>query len=308
MNLEVRIGGLTLKNPVMTAAGTFGYGQEYAEFVDLGSLGAVVSKGITLKPREGNPPPRLEETPCGMLNAIGFQNVGAAKFIRRKLPYLRQFDTRVVVNILGDTPGEYVRLARRLDAAGVDAIELNVSCPNVKRGGIEFCADARGLGRLVGKVRRAVTGAALIVKLSPGTADITAPARACEDAGADAVSLINTLPAMAIDARSRRPVLANITGGLSGPAIKPVALRMVWQAAQAVNIPVIGIGGIMSGTDAVEFMLAGATAVQVGTANFVNPSATADVLEGIRRYMRENSIDDVNTLIGGLITNDNPDH
>ncbi|MGD2080818.1 MAG: dihydroorotate dehydrogenase, partial [Nitrospirota bacterium] len=264
MNLQVAIGKLGLKNPVMTASGTFGYGREFEEFVDLGSLGAVVMKGITLEPRDGNPPPRIHETACGMLNAIGFQNVGLERFLGEKLPYIRKYDTKVIANILGNTPGEYVKLAGALDGAGVDGIEVNVSCPNVKRGGIEFCADSVTLGRLVKDIRKAVGSSTLIIKLSPNIADITVPARVAQEEGADAVSLINTLPGMAIDVHTRRPMLANVIGGLSGPAIKPVALRMVWQVSGAVGIPVIGMGGIRSGEDAVEFLLAGATAVAVG--------------------------------------------
>jgi dihydroorotate dehydrogenase (NAD+) catalytic subunit len=306
MNLSVNIGKLTLKNPVMAASGTFGYGEEYAEFYDLGRLGAVVMKGLSLKPMEGNPPPRVYETPCGMLNSIGFQNVGLKRFLKEKLPFIRKFDTKAIANILGSTPSEYVRLARALEEAGMDAIELNVSCPNVKKGGIAFCAEPRMLGRLVAKVRGAVENSTLLVKLSPAAADIALAARAAEDAGAEAVSLINTIPAMAVDLATRRPVLANITGGLSGPAIKPVALRMVWQAARAVNIPVIGMGGIMNSTDALEFMVAGAAAVAVGTANFVNPLAAVEVVEGIEAYMRENRVEDVRSIIGSLVT-DNPD-
>lgn len=307
MNLSVRLGNMVMKNPVMAASGTFGYGEEYAEFYDLGRLGAVVMKGLSLRPMPGNPPPRVYETPCGMLNAIGFQNVGLKKFLKEKLPFIRRFDTRAIANVLGTTPAEYVKLSRALDEAGMDAIELNVSCPNVKKGGIAFCADARSLGRLVGKVRDAVKHSTLIVKLSPAVADIAVVARAAEDAGADALSLINTIPGMAINAATRRPVLANVTGGLSGPAIKPVALRMVWQAAKTVGIPVVGMGGIVSAEDAVEFLLAGATAVAVGTANFVNPFSAIDVAEGIKRYMAENSIDDVHEIIGGLVV-DNPEH
>lgn len=305
MNLSVRIGKLTLKNPVTAASGTFGYGEEHAEFYDLGRLGAVVMKGITLRPMEGNPPPRVYETPCGMLNAVGFQNVGVRKFIKEKLPFIRKFDTRAIANILGTTPAEYVRLARELDGAGIDAIELNVSCPNVKKGGIAFCAEPRMLGRLVEKVREAVKNAALIVKLSPATADIAVSAKISQEAGADALSLINTLPGMAIDIHTRRPVLGNLTGGLSGPAIRPVAVRLVWQAACAVDIPVIGMGGIMEGRDAVEFLLAGATAVSVGTANFVNPMAAVEVLAGIEAYMYEKGIPDIKDIIGGGVA-DNP--
>lgn len=301
MNLRVSIGKLELKNPVMTASGTFGYGREFEEFLDLCSLGAVVMKGLTLEPRDGNPPPRIHETACGMLNAIGFQNVGLERFLAEKLPYMRKFDTKVIANILGNTPGEYVKLARALDGAGVDGIEVNVSCPNVKRGGIEFCADSVMLGRLVKDMRKSVDSATLIIKLSPNTSDIALPARVAQEEGADAVSLINTIPGMAIDVHTRRPMLANVMGGLSGPAIKPVALRMVWQASRAVSIPVIGMGGIRSGEDAVEFLLAGATAVAVGTANFIDPSASEEVLRGIVTYLEGEGIEDVNDIIGGLL-------
>lgn len=297
VNLSVNIGKLKLKNPVMTASGTFGYGEEFAEFYDLSRLGAVVMKGISLNPREGNPPPRVYETPCGMLNAIGLQNVGLKRFIKEKLPYIRQFKTAAIANILGNTPAEYVKLAVALEQAGIDAIELNVSCPNVKKGGIAFCADIRMLGRLIAKVRSAVKSTPLIVKLSPNTHDIKLGARASEESGADAIALINTIPGMAIDIKTKKPVLANITGGLSGPAIKPVAVRMVWEAASAVKIPVIGMGGITTGEDAVEFLIAGATAIAVGTANFVSPTAAADVLSGIERHMKTNDITDISDLI-----------
>jgi len=307
VNLSVSIGKLKLKNPVLVASGTFGYGEEFAEYYDLGLIGGVMMKGISLKPREGNPPPRVYETPCGMINAIGLQNVGLSKFIKEKLPFIRQFDTVAIANVLGNTPAEYVKISRQLDDAGVDAIELNVSCPNVKKGGIAFCADPRTLGRLVGKVRDVVKNAVLIVKLSPNVTDIRTVARAAEEGGAEAVSLINTLTAMAIDARTRRPVLANVTGGLSGPAIKPIALRMVHEVYKEVKIPVIGMGGITTGLDAVEFMLAGATAVAVGTANFVSPGAAPAVVDGITGFMREEGIDDINGLIGGLVI-DNPDN
>lgn len=300
MGLAVEIGSLKLKNPVMTASGTFGYGEEYSEFLDLNMLGAVVVKGISLKPMEGNPPPRICETPCGMLNAIGLQNIGLKRFLKEKLPYLRQFDTKIIVNILGNTIQEYVRLTKALDDAGVDAIELNVSCPNVKKGGIIFGTDKRALSRLVSKVKQSAGKSVLITKLSPNVSDITEFAIAAEESGSDALSLINTLRGMAIDIETRRPKLANITGGLSGPAIKPIALRMVWEASQSVRIPVIGIGGIINAQDAIEFMLAGATAIQVGTGNFINPMATIEIIHGIRSYSEGKNIDNIRDIIGSI--------
>ncbi len=300
VDLTVNIGHLKLKNPVMTASGTFGYGEEYAEFVDLNVLGAVVAKGISLKPMEGNPPPRICETPCGMLNAIGLQNVGLKKFLKEKLPYLRKFDTRVIVNVFGNTINEYVKLSKALDNAGVDAIELNVSCPNVKKGGMIFGTDKKALAGLIAKVRQSVNKAILITKLSPNVSNIQEFSRIAEDAGSDALSLINTIPAMAIDIETRKPKLANITGGLSGPAIKPIAVRMVWEASKAVKIPVIGIGGIINAEDAIEFILAGATAIEVGTANFVNPKATTEIIEGIEAYLQRKGILDVKDIIGGM--------
>jgi len=300
MGLAVEIGSLKLKNPVMTASGTFGYGEEYSEFLDLNMLGAVVVKGISLKPMEGNPPPRICETPCGMLNAIGLQNIGLKRFLKDKLPYLRQFDTKIIVNILGNTIQEYVRLSKALDDAGVDAIELNVSCPNVKKGGIIFGTDKRALSRLVSKVKQSAGKTLLITKLSPNVSDITEFARAAEESGSDALSLINTLRGMAIDIETRRPKLANIIGGLSGPAIKPIALRMVWEASQSVRIPVIGIGGIINAQDAIEFMLAGATAIQVGTGNFINPMATIEIIHGIRSYSEGKNIDNIRDIIGSI--------
>ena len=299
MNLHVNIGALDLKNPVMTASGTFGYGEEYADFLDLNLLGAIVVKGISLNPMEGNPSPRICETPCGMLNAIGLQNVGLKQFLKKKLPYLRKFRTRVIVNILGQSVDEYVQLARSLDAEGVDGIELNVSCPNVNKGGIMFGTDRRTLGGLVSKVRKAVRNAVLITKLSPNTVYIREFAEIAEKNGSDAVSLINTIPAMAIDINTWRPKLANHTGGLSGPAIKPVALKMVWEASRGISIPIIGIGGIMTAEDAIEFMLAGATAVAVGTANFINPVITIDIINGIKKYLKKKRISDIKELIGG---------
>ncbi|MBM4145285.1 MAG: dihydroorotate dehydrogenase [Nitrospira sp.] len=300
MDLAVEIGSLKLKNPVMTASGTFGYGEEYSEFLDLNMLGAVVVKGISLKPMEGNPPPRICETPCGMLNAIGLHNIGLKRFLKEKLPYLRQFDTKIIVNILGNTIQEYVRLSKALDDAGVDAIELNVSCPNVKKGGIIFGTDKRALSRLVLKVKQSAGKRVIITKLSPNVSDITEFAIAAEESGSDALSLINTLRGMAIDIDTQKPKLANITGGLSGPAIKPIAIRMVWEASQSVRIPVIGIGGIINAQDAIEFMLAGATAIQVGTANFINPMATIEIIHGIRSYSEGKNIDNIRDIIGRI--------
>ncbi len=300
MDLTVSIGSLKLKNPVMTASGTFGYGEEYSSFVDLNLLGAVVVKGISLEPMEGNPSPRICETPCGMLNSIGLQNVGLKTFLKEKLPYLRNFETRVIVNILGNTIQEYVKLSKALADAGVDGIELNVSCPNVKKGGIVFGTDKKALARLITKVKQSVSRTTVITKLSPNVSNIPEFARVAEDAGSDAVSLINTIPAMAVDIETWKPKLANMTGGLSGPAIKPIALRMVWEASGAVSIPIIGIGGIIDYKDAIEFMLVGATAIEVGTGNFVNPRATVNVAEGIGGYLREKGIRAVRDIIRGL--------
>ena len=300
VDLRVRLGALELANPVMTASGTFGYGAEFAELVKLSCLGAIVTKGISLAPKAGNPPPRVVETPAGMLNAIGLENVGIERFLQEKLPFLRQCGTRVVVNILGDSEEEYAELAARLAGAeGVDALEINISCPNVRHGGMAFGADPQMAAGVVRAVKRQASQP-VIVKLSPNVTDIALMARAAEDAGADALSLINTLVGMAIDIRTRRPKLANRTGGLSGPAIKPVALRMVWQAAAAVQIPVIGIGGIATAEDAIEFLLAGASAVQVGTANFYNPQATAQIVDGIAAYLEEQGENSVQNIIGGL--------
>lgn len=300
MDLTVNIGKLKLKNPVMTASGTFGYGEEYSEFVDLNKLGAIVVKGISLKPREGNPSPRICETSCGMLNSIGLQNVGLKEFLKTKLPYVRKYDTKLIVNILGNTLQEYVKLSEALDDAGVDGIELNVSCPNVKKGGIVFGTDKKMLAKLIGKVRSSAKNSTLITKLSPNVSDIKEFARTAEESGSDAISLINTIPGMAIDIRTKKPKIANIIGGLSGPAIKPIAVRMVYESYRAVKIPIIGMGGIMNSEDAVEFMLAGATAVATGTANFVNPLATLAIIRGIESFMKENGITDLKKLTGGL--------
>jgi len=294
----------------MTASGTFGYGEEYAEFVDLNNLGAVIVKGLSVKPMEGNPPPRICETPCGMLNAIGLQNIGLKKFLKEKLPYLRKFNTKVIVNILGNSLNEYVKLSKSLDDAGVDGIELNVSCPNVKKGGIAFGTDKKTLAKLISKVRQSVKKTLLIIKLSPNVTDMKEFAKIAEETGSDALSLINTIPGMSIDIETWKPRLAHTTGGLSGPAIRPVAVRMVWEASQAVTIPVIGVGGIMNEQDAIEFFLAGATAIQVGTANFVNPRATVNIINGIEKYLKRKEIYDIKEVIGGLHakSRNNPDN
>ena len=300
--MQVDIGGIVLKNPVMTASGTFGYAREFDDFVDLNLLGGIIVKGLSLKPTKGNPPQRIVETSGGMLNAIGLQNVGVDVFIEQKLPFLKTCAPPVFANIYGRTIEEYAELALRLDdAEGVAGLEINISCPNVKAGGIAFGSDGESARRVVKAVRKS-TRLPVMVKLSPNVTDIVAIAKSVEAAGADSVSLINTITGMAVDAQTRRPVLANVTGGLSGPAIKPVALRMVWQVAGAVNIPVIGVGGIMDATDAVEFLIAGATAVQVGTANFINPRATQDIVRGLEAYMLQNNIDRIDELIGSLRT------
>ena len=299
-DLRVQLGQLCLPNPVMTASGTFGYGAEFVDFVDLSRIGAVVVKGISLLPRPGNPPPRIVETASGMLNAIGLENVGVDRFLREKLPYLKRCGARVVVNILADLVEEYADLAGHFHGVdGIDAIEVNISCPNVQKGGVAFGSDPLMAATVVRAVKERASQP-VIVKLSPNVTDIACMGRAVADAGADAISLINTLIGMAVDIHHRRPKLANITGGLSGPAIKPIALRMVWQVAQAVSIPVIGIGGIATAEDAVEFFLAGAQAIQVGTANFYNPRATEEIIEGIAAYLRSQSEVSLTGIIGGL--------
>lgn len=300
MDLTVHIGKLMLKNPVMTASGTFGYGEEYAEFIDLNKLGAIVVKGVSFNPMEGNPPPRICETPCGMLNAIGLQNIGLKRFLKEKLPFLRKFDTKVIVNILGNTIQEYVNISHALNEEGVDGIELNVSCPNVKKGGIAFGTDKKMLSNLISNVKKNSKRTILITKLSPVMPGIHEFAKIAEDSGTDAISLINTIPAMAVDIETWKPRLANITGGLSGPAIKPVALKMVWDASRSVKIPVIGIGGITRTEDALEFMLAGASAVEVGTGNFLNPKLTVEIVNGLREYMRKKHLNSINEIIGSL--------
>ena len=296
--LATEICGIGLKNPVMVASGTFGFGKEYSDLVDLNKLGAIVTKGTSLEPWEGNPPDRIAETPAGMLNAIGLQNDGLDSLIEEKLPWLRQFDVPVIVNVVGKTIEEYAEIARRLDGVeGVAGLEINISCPNVKHGGIAFGIDCEMTTKVVGAVRKA-TRLPVIPKLSPNVTDIVLMARTCVEAGADAISLINTLLGTSIDAETRTFRLANVTGGLSGPAIKPVALRMVWQVAQAVDVPVIGMGGIMTAEDAVEFLLAGADAVQVGTANFVNPNAAVEIAQGIDSYLERHGFKHVSEIVG----------
>ena len=299
-NLSVNVAGMALRNPIMTASGTFGYGEEFSQYVNLNTLGGIVTKGLSLRPRAGNPTPRIVETPGGMLNAIGLQNVGIDAFIEKKLPFLRTVDTLCVANFFGDTVDEYAEMARRLnELPEVAALEMNISCPNVKQGGIVFGSDPACAAGVVAACR-AATSKPLIVKLSPNVTDVVAMAKACADAGADALSLINTLIGMAIDINTRRPVLANVTGGLSGPAIKPVALRMVLKVARAVKLPIIGIGGIMSATDVIEFMLAGASAVQIGTASFITPGIAEQIVQDLQAWMVANKVQDINSLIGAL--------
>jgi dihydroorotate dehydrogenase (NAD+) catalytic subunit len=301
-DLTVDIGGLKLHNPVMTASGTFGYAREYGHYIDLNRLGGIIVKGLSLKPSKGNPPPRIVETDCGMLNAIGLENVGIDAFIKDKLPFLTTLSPPIIANIYGKTVEEYALLAERMQPLdAVKGLEVNISCPNVKEGGVAFGSDPK-LAREVVKAVREKTTKHLMVKLSPNVSDIALMARVAEAAGADALSLINTLTGMAVDLSTRRSRLANVTGGLSGPAIKPVALRMVWQAARAVKIPIVGIGGIMNATDALEFMMVGATAIQVGTANFVNPGSTLEIIEGMQKWLRREGIDDIKQLIGSLVT------
>lgn len=301
LKTQVHIGrGLTIKNPVMTASGTFGYGLEYGDFIDLNRLGGVLVKGTTLHPRQGNPYPRMAETPSGMLNAVGLQNKGVDYFCKHIYPTISGYDTAMIVNVSGSQVEDYIETAEKINALeGIPAIELNISCPNVKEGGMAFGVTCAGAASVVRAVR-AVYDKTLIVKLSPNVTDITEIARAVEAEGADSISMINTLLGMAIDAEKRRPVLSTITGGLSGPAVKPIALRMVWQTAQAVKVPIIGMGGIASAKDAIEFLLAGASAVEVGTYNFVDPSVTTQIVDGIEDYMRRHGFTDIQDLIGAL--------
>ncbi|MDE6304528.1 MAG: dihydroorotate dehydrogenase [Paramuribaculum sp.] len=299
-NLSVNIGSLSLKNPVLTASGTFGYGREFADFIDLARLGGYIIKGTTLNPREGNPYPRMAETPSGMLNAVGLQNKGVDYFIENIYPDIKHYDSRLIVNVSGASPDDYAEVCRRLDPLqGVAAVEINISCPNVKQGGMAFGTTCEGAGAVTRAVRSAFSRT-VIVKLSPNVTDITEIARAAESEGADAVSLINTLMGMAIDVEKRRPCLSTITGGLSGPAVRPVAVRMVWQTAKAVKIPVVGLGGIMNGRDALEFILAGATAIEVGTANFIDPAVTVKIVDEINDYCERHGVEKITDLIGAI--------
>ena len=299
VNLSVNLGGLAMKNPVTTASGTFAAGMEYSDFVDVSALGAVTTKGVSLNGWEGNASPRIAEVPSGMLNSIGLQNPGVAHLKSEELPWLREQGATTIVNVSGHSFDEYVQVIEALEDAPVDAYEVNISCPNVDAGGMTLGTHVPSVEKVVSLCREA-TSRPLIVKLTPNVTDITEIARAAEASGADAISLINTLLGMAIDAKRRRPVLARVVGGFSGPAVKPVALRMVWQCSKAVSVPILGMGGVTTGTDAVEFMLAGATAVAVGTANFMNPQVTVDVIDGIIDYCEKQGVNDVNDLIGAL--------
>lgn len=300
VQLNTKIGSLELKNPVMTASGTFGYGTEYADFMDISRLGAIIVKGTTLNPRQGNPYPRMAETPSGMLNAVGLQNKGVDYFVDHIYPEVRKIRTNIIVNVSGSCIDDYVQTAGIINTLDdIPAIELNISCPNVKQGGMAFGVNPESAAQVVAAVRK-VYDKTLIVKLSPNVTDITEIARAVEGAGADSVSLINTMLGMAIDAEKRKPILSTVTGGMSGPAVKPVALRMVWQTAKAVKIPVIGLGGICSATDAVEFLLAGASAIQIGTANFIDPSISEKVIDGIEDYLNRHGFASVQEIIGAL--------
>lgn len=299
-DLKVKIAGLSLKNPVMTASGTFGYGLEFADFINLEELGGIIVKGTTLKPREGNPYPRMYETASGMLNCVGLQNKGVDYFCEHIYPKIKDIKTNMIVNVSGSAPEDYAECSARINALEqIPAIELNISCPNVKQGGMAFGVTPEGASSVVKAVRKAY-GKTLIVKLSPNVTNVADIARSVVDAGADAVSLINTLMGMAIDIEKRKPVLSIATGGLSGPAVKPVALRMVWQVAKAVNVPIIGLGGIMNAADAIEFLLAGASAIQIGTANFIDPAVTVKVVQGIDEYLEKHGCKSVNEIIGAL--------
>lgn len=302
MNTEINFAGIKMKNPVTVASGTFGYGREYSDFFNLSSLGGIITKGTSLKPRSGNKPPRVCETASGMLNSIGLQNPGVEYFAENDLPFLRKFDTAIIVNACGSTVDEYVELCKILNTLDIDGVELNLSCPNVKAGCMAFGNTYEGVKEITSQVRK-VLDKPLIVKLTPNVTDIASIAKGAEDAGADGVSLINTLLGMKIDINTKRPILANNTGGLSGPAIKPVAIRMVYQVAQAVNIPILGMGGIINGDDAIEFMLAGASAVSIGAGNFIDPYTSISTVKGIEDYMKKNKIENINDIIGKVQMN-----
>ena len=303
MNTKINFAGIEMKNPVTVASGTFGYGREFSNFFDLNKLGAVITKGTSLKPKAGNKPSRICETPSGMLNSIGLQNPGVEYFLKYDLPWLRKFDTKIIVNACGSTIDEYVELCKKLNDADIDGVELNLSCPNVKAGCLAFGTTYDGVKEVTTAVRKVLDRKPLIVKLTPNVTDITLTAQAVEDAGADGVSLINTLLGMSINIDTRKPYLGNNTGGLSGPAIRPVAVRMVYQVAQKVNIPVLGMGGIVNGRDAIEFMLAGAKAVSIGAGNFIDPYTSVKTVEGIEEYLRKFNIEDVNDIIGKVEMN-----
>ncbi|MCK4271938.1 dihydroorotate dehydrogenase [bacterium] len=300
-DLSVQLASLRLKNPVLVASGTYGWGQEYRDLLDPNLLGGLITKAVTLHPREGNPPPRVAETRCGMLNAIGLANVGVDVFVREKLPFLQSLKTAVIVNVAGSTTEEYVQVVKKLEGQpGIEALEINISCPNVKEGGMALGSDPREAFRLLSAVRKA-TKRLLIAKLSPNVTDIAAIAQSAADAGVEAVSLVNTLLGMAIDVQTHRPLLSTVVGGLSGPAIKPVALAMVWKVAQKVSLPVIGVGGIMTAEDAVEFILAGACAVQVGTANFVDPHAPLNIIQGLEKACAQRGLREIRELVGKMV-------
>jgi dihydroorotate dehydrogenase (NAD+) catalytic subunit len=298
--LSVKIGNLILKNPVIVSSGTFGFGEEFIDFLDLNQLGAIISKGISLRPMKGNPPPRIFETEGGIINSIGLQNPGFQEFIRNKLPYYLNLKTHLIINFFGNTQQEYIELARRFDSIpNISGLEMNISCPNIKKGGIVFGTNPQMVYRMVRQVRKA-NHLTLIVKLSPNVTDIALMAKSAEDGGADAVSLINTFRAMAVNIHTKKPQLGNIIGGLSGPAIKPIALRMVWEVSRAVQIPIIGMGGIMNAEDAIEFILVGASAIQIGTANLINPKTVIEVITGIKNYLNNNKINHIQNLIGAF--------
>lgn len=302
INLGINIAGIDFKNPIVTASGTFGFGREYSQYIDLNQLGGIAVKGLTLKERQGNPPPRIAETPAGILNSVGLQNPGVEEFIKKEIPFLRKFDTKIIVNIAGNTIEEYCEMAKILSVEDIDAIELNVSCPNVKEGCVAFGTSIKGISEITEKVKK-YCKKPLIVKLTPNVSDIVELAKATEISGADSISLVNTFLGMAIDIYKQKPILFNNYGGLSGPAIKPIALRMVHQVSSAVKVPVIGMGGIYKYEDAIEFLLAGASAIMVGTANFTAPTTPIDIIQGIREYMKKFNYEDIDQIVGKLELN-----